>query len=54
VAGTASWGLTLTDLALDPTLQDLQFYLQIADLEFSPGWVSTHTSNGLAMKIGVL
>lgn len=55
VAGSASWGLTLTDLAIDPTLQDLQFYLQMADLEFAgPTWLATHTSNGIAMKIGVL
>lgn len=54
VAGAAAYSLDLGDLALDPTLQDLPFYMQMAELDFSAGWVGTYTSNGLACKIGVL
>jgi hypothetical protein len=53
-AGVATMPLDLGDLALDPTLQDLPFYVQMADLDFSAGWIGTYTSNGLACKIGVL
>jgi hypothetical protein len=54
VAGMADYTLGLGDLALDPTLQDLPFYLQIAELDFSAGWIGTYTTNGLACTIGVL
>jgi len=54
VAGAAAFSLDFGDLALDPTLQDLPFYLQVAELDFSAGWVGTYTTNGLAGKIGVL
>lgn len=52
--GVAAFPITFGDLAADPTLQDLPFYVQMADLDFSAGWVGTYTSNGLACKIGVL
>jgi hypothetical protein len=52
VAGVATWSLPLAPIQLDPTLPGLTFYLQVADLDFSAGWVGTNTTNGLTCTVG--
>jgi hypothetical protein len=53
-AGVGAFPIDLGDLAVSPTLQDLHFYVQMAELDFSAGWIGTYSSNGLACKVGVL
>jgi hypothetical protein len=53
VAGTVTWSLPLSPVQIDPTLPGLTFYLQIAELDFSPlYWVGTYTTNGLTCTVG--
>lgn len=54
IAGTAQFFLSLPSAQVDPTLPGLDFYLQIAELDFSAGWVGTYTTNSLACEIGSL
>ena len=54
VAGAAQFFLSLPSAQIDPTLPGLNFYLQVAELDFSAGWVGTYTTNSLACEIGAL
>jgi hypothetical protein len=54
VAGAATYALALSSAAVDPTLPGLTFYLQVAELDFSAGWVGTYATNGLTCTIGGL
>lgn len=48
---TAGW-LPLAPVQIDPTLPGVTFYLQIAEIEFSAGWVGTCPTNGLTCTAG--
>jgi len=54
VGGTAQYFLPLPDASVDPTLPGLAFFVQVAELDFSAGWVGTYASNGVACVIGSL
>jgi len=51
-AGVATWALPLAPVQIDPTLPGVTFYLQLADLDFSAGWIGTHLTNGLMCTAG--
>ncbi len=52
--GAATFSLPLPDAAAVPALVGLTFYVQVAELDFSAGWIGTYTSNGVACVIGVI
>lgn len=52
--GAAAFTLTLPSAQVDPTLPGLAFYVQVAELDFSAGWVGTYATNALACTIGAL
>lgn len=54
IAGTAVYTLPLPSAQVDPTLPGLAFYVQIAELDFSAGWVGTYATNSVACVIGSL
>jgi hypothetical protein len=56
VAGQGTWLLPLPSLSVDPSLPGVNFWLQMAELTFSPfpTWVGTETTNGVACKAGAL
>ncbi|MBX3463937.1 MAG: hypothetical protein KF830_12265 [Planctomycetes bacterium] len=54
IGGTAQYLLPLPTAQADPTLPGLAFYLQVAELDFSAGWVGTYATNGLAFVVGSL
>jgi hypothetical protein len=54
VAGTAVFTLSMPSAQVDPTLPGLLFYTQIAELDFSAGWVGTYATNSVACVIGSL
>jgi hypothetical protein len=39
-------------IANNPALAGMVFYLQVAELDFSAGWVGTYTTNALRCTIG--
>lgn len=51
-AGTVHWSLPIGSLPANPTLPGRTFYLQVAELDLSAGWIGTYTTNGLACTIG--
>lgn len=52
--GAATWTMPLPDASLIPTLIGVTFYVQVAELDFSAGWIGTYASNGVACTIGAL
>ncbi len=54
IAGTAVYTLPLPSAQVDPTLPGLAFYVQVAELDFSAGWVATYATNSVACVIGAL
>jgi hypothetical protein len=52
VAGTANWTLPLAPVQIDPTLPGVTFHLQVAELDFSAGWVGTYSTNALTCTVG--
>jgi hypothetical protein len=54
VAGSATYSLPLSTAEVDPSLPGLVFYLQVAELDFSAGWIGTYTTNGLTCTVGAL
>lgn len=54
VAGTAVYSLPLPSAQIDPTLPGLPFFVQVAELDFSAGWVGTYATNSVACVIGSL
>jgi hypothetical protein len=56
VAPTAGSVTTSLPIPNNPALAGVQFYLQLAEMEFdlSFNWVGLYTSNGLALQVGAL
>ncbi len=56
IAGQATYYLPIGDALLDPSLPGLPFFVQFAELEFTPfpAWTGTYSTNGLSCVVGSL
>ena len=52
VGGNGTFNLPIPSGQGNPTLLGLTFYMQVAEFDFSAGWIGTFTTNALACTIG--